>query len=186
LAASNYLIRPGRTGRSIWLAICLTLFAPCAFSSSTIPYDPGDTQQVSSAAARIVDVECIRTFDENIFTFDVEVFADCWKPVYAIRLEVLDEMPLDGVAWPPGWHKVENPLMAMGDGGLGFATDANPIRPGSRLSGFAVSTPATNAAVRWFPADAQGTLIGKATRLTLSCPTGVEPQTWGSIKALFR
>jgi len=168
------------------VAILFLAITPCAFSDSIVPYDPGDTQEVAAAAAGIVSVECIRTSAENIFTFDVEVFADCWKPVYSIRFEALDSIPLTAVAWPKGWRIIGAPLLGGTPGGAGFATDSNPISPGARLSGFALSTSSAMATVSWYPADSQGVLIGKASRLMLACPTSVEPATWGSLKALFK
>lgn len=167
------------------VAMLFVIITPCAFSSSIVPYNPGDSQEVASAAAGIVNVECIRTADENIFTFDVQVFAACWKPVYAIRFEALDGIALTAVACPRGWRLPDIPLFG-GAHGAGFTTDSNPISPGARLSGFALSTPATAATVKWYPADSQGQLIGKASRLMLACPTSAEPTTWGSLKALFK
>lgn len=171
----------------ILVAMLFLVITPCVFSSSIVPYDPGDTQEVASAAAGIVNVECVRTFDESIFTFDVHVFADCWEPVYSIRFEALDLVPLTAVAWPKGWRRMsDSPLLGDTPGNLGFTTDSNPISPGAKLSGFALSTSATATTVRWYPADSQGALIGKASRLMLACPTSVEPGTWGSLKALFK
>ncbi|MFH1313118.1 MAG: hypothetical protein ABIJ00_07785, partial [Candidatus Eisenbacteria bacterium] len=67
-----------------------------------------------------------------------------------------------------------------------FETESNPIRAGRRMAGFSVLSITGRTALRWFPANEQGLLMGKVTREDLSCPTASESATWGSVKALYR
>jgi hypothetical protein len=163
------------------------VIAECALSNPILPYSPGETQQVPSAAARIANVTCVRTGEGYLFTFDVEVFPSCWKPVYSIRVvDVPEDASLRPAACPSGWDAGQTQTLIPVAGGFAFRTESNPISPGIRLSGFAVSAGLSPIVVRWYPTDQNGMLIGKASRLDLACPTGTEPGTWGSIKAIFR
>ncbi len=170
---------------SIILALNLGMSNAILGDARTIPYDEGDKEDIPSAAARLCNLKCSRVPGGCAHTFDLEVFDTCWEPVYALEIEGLMEALVEPVAWPVGWKAGIAPSLATQPGSMVFYTVDNPILPGAVGTGFGVVSYSGGAALRWFPADEDGILIGKVSRVDLSCPLGTEAQSWGSIKAIY-
>jgi hypothetical protein len=176
---------------AIRVGICSTIFlvmiAGHALSDPVIPYEPGDTQTFQGTAARLVNIRCTNTYDGCIFTFDLEVFASAWRPVYAVRFLKTDDGPISPVDWPTGWS-VQMPLALVPSEGteIVIRTATDPIQPGSQRAGFAISGHAIPLVFKWSPEDENGALIGKSSIECLTCPVSAEPGTWGAIKAMYR
>jgi hypothetical protein len=157
-----------------------------ASGTRTIPYDEGDREDVPSAAARISGLRCSGVHGGCCYSFDIEVFESCWKPVYSIRIEQIGPSFVEPVSWPRGWSAETVPALLGSPNTTVFSTVEEPIQPGTLVSGFALVSYAATASFRWFPADANGILLGRATRVDLACATESEPSSWGSIKALYK
>jgi hypothetical protein len=156
------------------------------WSNPVVPYDPGETSDMPSAAARIVNLASTPVPGGCRYSFDVEVFPTCWKPVYHLRIEGLAATVMDPASWPADWVAEKLPSDVKSAGPIVFSASAEPIQPGEILQGFALVSYSAEAAFRWYPADSEGVLIGKLTRVELGCATATEPGTWGSIKAVYR
>lgn len=175
--------------------VFLMVAAGCALSKGlfgddttyVLPYDEGGTARIPAATASISLIECTDTHKGSLFTLEIDVFESSWRPVYAIEITVLEGTIMQAVECPPGWTVKAFPraLDAASDV-LSFSTDSNPIMPGTRLNGFTVLSNTNRAAIRWYPTDKSGILLGKVTRTELACPSAVEPETWGGIKATYR
>ncbi len=152
-----------------------------------VTYEEGDTERIPAATASISLLECSDTYKGAFFTFEVDVFASSWRPVYAIEILGIDGTTVEAVKWPPGWYATAFPhVLDSAIGALSFSTDSNPIVPGARLNGFTVLSNSNTAVIRWYPADKTGMLLGKVTRTELQCPSATVPGTWGTIKAVYR
>jgi hypothetical protein len=151
-----------------------------------VPYDPGDTDDVPSAAARLVGVTSSPVAGGCRYSFDVEVFATCWKPVYSLQIEQLAETVVAPASWPAGWVAEQVPSTLRSAGSIVFSTTGEPLEPAEVLRGFALVSYSAEATLRWYPADEEGVLLGKITRIELGCATATEGQTWGSIKTIYR
>jgi hypothetical protein len=171
---------------AIIIALHLVMSNTAIGDASVLPYDEGGKEDIPSAAARICNLRCSRVPSGYAFTFDLEVFETSWAPVYALEIEGLSDAVVEPAAWPEGWKAGTAPSSLTQPGSMVFYTVDDPVMPGSVRYGFGIVSYSGGAALRWFPADDQGILIGKASRLDLSCPVGTEPETWGSIKALYR
>ena len=171
---------------SIILALHLGMSNTILGDASTVPYDEGAKEDIPSAAARLCNLRCSRVPGGCAYTFDLEVFETCWTPVYALEIEGLRDALVEPVDWPEGWTAGLAPSGLTQSGSMVFYTVDDPILPGSVRAGFGVMSHSGGAALRWFPADEDGILIGKASRVDLSCPVGTETQSWGSIKAVYR
>ena len=152
-----------------------------------IPYEDGYGENIPSAAARLV-LEGTRNAPQGaLFSFGVEVFDTAWEPVYEIRIEGVDETVIEAAGWPLGWR---TPAYTRAyddrEAGVSFHTETNPIQPGASLGGFTVYSESRAACLRWYPVTESGELLGKVTRTMFACPTAVERQTWGAIKAYYR
>jgi len=167
-------------------ALCLILGPTAGLSNSVVPYDPGGTDDVPSAAARIINLASSPVPGGCRYSFDIEVFPTCWKPVYYLKIDKLAESMLDPASWPTGWVAEQIPPTFRSAGSLVFSTSGDPVLPGEILQGFAVVSYSGEATLRWYPADDEGILMGKITRLELGCATATESSTWGSIKAVYR
>jgi hypothetical protein len=154
--------------------------------SRAIPYEEEDREHIPSAAARISDVRCSRASGWYYYEFAVEVFPTCWDSIYSIDFVEIEDVSLHPVAWPSGWSATGEPENLMTPEVVSFYTQTNPMLPGTRLSGFAVTSPTNRLTFRWYPKDASGVLIGKITKQEFTCPTDLEPQSWGTIKAMYR
>lgn len=172
----------------IILLISLVLSNPMLVlaGSGGVPYEEGDRQEVPSGGARICDVFCTQTYGGALYSFRIEVFETCWEPVYSIEIEQLEGTSMEPVSCPNGWMTVELHGALHAPGRLIFSTDTQPIRPGTDLGGFGVLARSPETVIRWYPTDSEGILIGKVTRLELSCSTRRGPATWGTIKSLYR
>jgi hypothetical protein len=157
-----------------------------ATGTKIVPYDEGSTEDLPSAAARICGLRCSSVFGGCSYTFEIEVFETCWKPIYSIRIDELGAGLIEPLSWPSGWTAQKIPSMLHAPGTTVFSTMTNPIEPGIILPGFAIVLYAGSITFRWYPADHEGILVGKASRIELDCTTGTESQTWGSIKAVYR
>jgi len=167
-------------------ALCLILGPAAGLSNPVVPYDPGQTNDMPSAAARIVNLVSSPVPGGCRYSFDIEVFPTCWKPVYHLRIESLAETVIDPASWPADWVAEKIPSGMKSDGPIVFSAENQPILPGEILQGFALVSYSAEAAFRWYPADSEEILIGKLTRVELGCATATEPGTWGSIKAMYR
>jgi hypothetical protein len=168
------------------IAVCLAMSIDILAGTATIPYDEGGSKDIPSAAARVCNLSCGRVAGGCAYTFDIEVFPTCWKPIYAVELRGLLEGWAEPLSWPENWKAQTVPAGATYAGSMVFYTRDNPIMPGTVQSGFGFISYAGGITVRWFPADEDGILVGKMTRLDLACPTGTEASSWGSIKAIYR
>ena len=155
-------------------------------SNPILPYDPGDTQSVPAAVARISDVTCMRSGGGYVFTFTVEVFGTSWSPVYKINLAETSEPVIRPAGCPAGWSFAIDMPYLVAFAPVSFGTTSDPIPPGGNLRGFAVSSQTSPVEFRWFAAKLDGTLIGKVTRERFECPLATDESTWGSIKAMYR
>jgi hypothetical protein len=166
----------------------LTGMSNTALGDATVVpyYDAGDKEDLPSAAARLCNLRCSQVGGGCAFTFDLEVFETCWTPVYALEICGLREDLVEPVSWPEGWKAGTIPSGLLQEGSMVFYTTDDPILPGSVRTGFGLMCYSGGTIIRWFPADEDGILIGKASRTKLSCPVGTEPSSWGSIKALYR
>jgi hypothetical protein len=151
-----------------------------------IPYDQGGTDDVPSAAARIINLGSSPVSGGCRYSFDIEVFGTCWKPVYHLRIDQPAKSIVDPPSWPTGWVAEQIPSTFRSAGSIVFSTSGEPVRPGEILEGFALVSYSGEASFRWFPADDEGILIGKITRIELGCATATEGSSWGSIKAIYR
>jgi hypothetical protein len=166
--------------------MCLILGPETGLSDTVVPYDPGQTSDMPSAAARIVNLVSSPVPGGCRYSFDVEVFPTCWKPVYRLRIEGLAQTVIDPASWPADWVGEKIPSGVKSAGPIVFSASADPIQPGEILQGFALVSYSAEAAFRWYPADSEGILIGKLTRIELGCATANQPSTWGSIKSIYR
>jgi hypothetical protein len=166
--------------------LCLILGPGAGFSNPVVPYDRGATSDMPSAAARIVNLYSVPVPGGCRYSFDVEVFPTCWKPVYHLRIEGLTETVIDPASWPADWVAEKTPSGVKSAGSILFSASDQPIMPGEILRGFAVVSYSAEAAFRWYPADGEGILIGKLTRIELGCATATEPSSWGLIKSIYR
>jgi hypothetical protein len=157
-----------------------------AGGSRTVPYEDGGRENIPSAAARISCVRCTHVYGGERYDFEIEVFDSCWDAVYFIEFEALEGTLIEPVAWPRGWTAAIMPELLHSPDKVVFETDSNPIHAGRRMAGFSVLSTTGRTALRWFPANEQGLLMGKVTREDLSCPTASDSPTWGSVKALYR
>ena len=175
---------------AILIGLCAVIFlmvVPESILSNTIvPYEPGSPQTIPGTAARLTNAKCFRTYDGAVYTFDVEVFGACWKPIYSIRFFPLEGITFQPVAWPQGWNLVEAPAHVLASEPIALATQSAPIEPGMKLGGFAMSSHSAPLVFSWYPADDRGNLVGKISKESLECPLSTEPGTWGSIKAMYR
>lgn len=153
--------------------------------TTILPYDQGDKEDIPSAAARICNLRCTQVPGGCAYTFDLEVFETCWTQVYALEIEGLMDAFVEPMAWPEGWKAGTAPSGLSRAGSMVFYTADHPILPGSVRAGFGLICYSGSVTIRWFPADEDGILIGKASRLDLSCTVGTEPGSWGSIKAIY-
>jgi hypothetical protein len=153
--------------------------------STTVPYDSGRTEEIPSAAARLCNLSCSRVPGGCAYTFDIEVFETCWTPVYAIELENALGGFAEPLLWPENWKSTSQPGDAFSAGSMVFYTTDHPITPGTVQAGFGLISYSGGMALRWFPADQEGILIGKMSRIDLSCPAGTDASSWGSIKAIY-
>lgn len=154
--------------------------------SRPIPYDQGGTDAVPSAAARLVGLTSSPVAGGCRYSFDVEVFATCWKPVHNLRIDLVAETVVAPASWPAGWVAEQVPSTLRSAGSIVFSTSGEPVLPGEILRGFALVSYSGDASIRWYPADDQGMLLGKITRIELGCATATEGETWSSIKAGYR
>ncbi len=166
-------------------ALCLILGPAAGLSNSVVPYDPGGTDDMPSAAARIINLVSSPVPGGCRYSFDIEVFPTCWKPVYHFQIDLLAASVIDPASWPADWVSERIPSTLHSTGSIVFSTSGEPIRPGEILQGFAIISYSGEASFRWYPADDEGILIGKITRLELGCATATEASTWGSIKAIY-
>lgn len=156
-------------------------------TTHVIPYDEGDFERIPSAAASISLITCEQTYKGAFLTFEVDVFETAWRPVYAIEIVGLKGTYMEAIEWPPGWTAEIYPEGFDGSSGtLSFYTESNPILPGSNLNGFTVLSSTNRAVLRWYATDKSGIMLGKATRTVFTCASATVPQTWGSVKALYR
>ena len=154
--------------------------------ATTVPYDGGDRQEIPSAAARVCNIRSSQTPGGCAFSFDLEVFETCWAPVYALEIQGLMNAIVEPAAWPEGWKAGTAPSGLSEESSMVFYTADDPVLPGCVRGGFVIVSYSGGAALRWFPADENGILIGKASRLEVACPVAAEGQSWGFIKALYR
>jgi len=166
--------------------LCLILGPAAGLSNPVVPYDPGETNDMPSAAARIVNLASSPVPGGCRYSFDIEVFPTCWKPVYHLQIEGLAATVIDPASWPADWVAERMPSTLRASGPIVFSASDEPIWPGEILQGFALVSYSGEAAFRWYPADSEGILIGKITRVEVGCATATEPSTWGSIKAIYR
>jgi hypothetical protein len=159
---------------------------PVLGGAKTIPYDQGGTEDVPAAAARLLNIRCDPAAKGCAYTFDVEVFEASWKPVYAVAVYGPSASFVEPLSWPQNWKAGTIPSGATSASYVMFYTLDHPILPGLVQTGFGLMSYSGSATVRWFPADQDGILIGKVSRLDLSCPTANETRSWGSIKAKYR
>ena len=152
----------------------------------SMPYDEGETDNVPSAAARICNLVSSPVSGGCHYSFDIEVFSTSWKPVCEIRLDQLADTVVDPASWPTGWVAEQTTSTFQSPASLVFSTPSDPIQPGEVLAGFGMVSYSGRASLRWYPADSEGILLGKITRLELECATASEGNTWGSIKAIYR
>jgi hypothetical protein len=189
--ANQDSLSPANPGRrilvvSVILALLLGTSITVLGDATVVPYDEGGKEDIPSAAARLCNLKSSRVADGCAYMFDIEVFATCWTPVYAVEIEGLLDAVVEPAAWPEGWKAGTAPSGLTGSGSMVFYTLDDPILPGTERAGFGVVSYSGSASLRWFPADKDGILIGKVSRVDLSCPLGNEPRSWGSIKALYR
>ena len=170
----------------IILAFLLGMSNAALGDATVVPYDEGDKEDIPSAAARLCNIRCSRTAGGCAYTFDLEVFETCWTPVYSLEVEGLMSAVIEPAACPHGWKTGTVPSGLSRSGSLVFYTVDDPILPGGVRTGFGLVCYSGGAALRWFPADEDGILVGKASRVDLSCPVGTEPTSWGSIKSIYR
>ncbi len=170
----------------IILALHLGMSNTILGDARTVPYDEGDREDIPSAAARLCNLKCSLIPGGCAYAFDLEVFDTCWRPVYGLEIEGLMAALVEPVAWPEGWKAGIGPSGFTQPGSLVFYTVDDPILPGSVMTGFGLISYSGGITLRWFPVDDDGILIGKASRVDLSCPVGTESQSWGSIKALYK
>ena len=173
----------------IGVLICtlgLILGPAAGLSNPVVPYDPGEINDMPSAAARIVNLASSPVPGGCRYSFDIEVFPTCWKPVYRLQIEGLAATVMDPASWPVDWVAEKIPSGMKSAGPIVFSTLDEPVRPGEVLQGFALVSYSAEAAFRWYPADSEGIRVGKITRVELGCATATEPSTWGSIKAIYR
>jgi hypothetical protein len=168
------------------LAVLLVMSNPILAGVKTIPYDNGGSEDVPAAAARLCNLSCSRVPSGCAYAFDIEVFSTCWKPVYAIEIETALDGVMAPASWPEKWNVDIGPRRSVGAGSVIFYTVGDPILPGTVLRGFGLVSYSGSISIRWFPADRDGILIGKLSRVDLSCATATEEQSWGSIKAIYR
>jgi hypothetical protein len=168
------------------MACSLAIWNNTLAGTGVIPYDEGSTEEIPSAAARLCNIHCGRVSSGCAYTFDIEVFETCWKPVYAVEIYGLLDGFAEAVSWPENWKAATVPSGALLAASMVFYTNDSPIMPGSVMSGFGLVSYTGSVSLRWFPADEDGILMGKTSRLDLSCPTGTEPSSWGTIKSIYR
>jgi hypothetical protein len=157
-----------------------------AGGSKTVPYEDGGRENIHSAAARISCFKCTRVYGGERYDFEIEVFDSCWDDVYSIEFEAIEGTVIQPFAWPRDWTAAVMPELLVAPDRVVFETETNPILAGRRMAGFAVLSTTGKTSLRWFPANQQDILMGKVTRVDLSCPTVSESPTWGSVKALYR
>ena len=166
--------------------ILLMLAATTVMSNPMLPYDPGSTQNIPSAAARLSNISCSRSDGGYLFSFSVQVFGTAWKPVYRISIEEAGPAIMRPVGCPLGWGFINETPNLLTRGPVSFGTSSTPIPPGEMLQGFVVSSETSPVEFRWFPGDQDGAVIGKVSKESFECPLDTDPSTWGSIKAMYR
>jgi hypothetical protein len=189
LRTCRHIYAPVALGLILMLAPCVALSKGLFDGDTThvIPYDEGDFDRVPSAAATISLIACEQTYKGAFFTLEFEVFESAWRPVYAIEIEVLNGASVEAIDWPSGWSPGVYPEAFDGPPGrLSFYTESSPIHPGSGLSGFTLLCSANRAVIRWYATEKNGIMLGKVTRTVFTCASGTIPETWGSIKAVYR
>jgi hypothetical protein len=158
-----------------------------AGGSKTVPYEDGGRENLPSAAARISCIRCTPTCCGDRYDFEVEVFSTCWEPVYSIEFEGVEGTTIEAVGWPRGWTSDIMPELLSISGTVVFKTASTPICAGRSMTGFSVLSATRRTVLRWYPANEDGLLMGKVTRLELTCTTTAsESPTWGAVKALYR
>jgi hypothetical protein len=176
------------------LAGCLMLLAQTASSGTflsfggtrAVPFDEGDYEDLPAVTARICNLAATNLPGGCIFAFSIEVSEDCWKPIYSISMKEISGAIVEPISCPVGWTAQTGPSGIGLSGSMVFTTRDDPILPGSVLGSFSLASYSGSATLRWFPADVEGILVGRVSKLNLACPTATEDRTWGSIKALFR
>jgi hypothetical protein len=158
----------------------------CSGTSTGVPYREGNREHLPSAAAELRDMACTCLTQGWLHSFTLHVFASCWTLVYSVEIIDAGGTGIEPYSWPPGWTATGIPQDLGSSDRVVFSTVTDPIAPGTCLSGFGVTSSSPWVVVRWYPADGSGSLIGKMSRLQLSCPTSAEPVLWGSLKALYR
>jgi hypothetical protein len=171
---------------SLILAVLFGMSNNILAGAKTIPYDKGGSEDVPAAAARLCNVSCSQVPGGCAYTFGIEVFETCWKAVYALEIVALLDGAVEPASWPDEWRADTGPRGALNTGSVVFYTVGDPILPGTVRTGFGLVSYSGSMALRWSPADEDGILIGKVSRVDLSCPTATEVQSWGSIKAIYR
>jgi hypothetical protein len=174
------------TALSIILALLIGMSNAALGDATIVPYDEGDKEGIPSAAARPCNLRCSQVSGGCAYTFDLEVFETCWMPVYGLEIESLRDALVEPVTWPEGWKAGTAPSGLSGSGSMVFYTVDDPIMPGTIGTAFGLISYSGNVTVRWFPTDQDGILIGRASRLDLSCTVGTGNRSWGSIKALYK
>jgi len=170
----------------IILALLVSKSNAALGDATIVPYDEGDKEDIPSAAARLCNLRCSQVGGGCAFTFDIEVFETCWTPVYAVEICGLSDAFVEPLTWPEGWKTGLVPSGFPQEGSMVFYTVDDPILPGSVRQGFGLMSHSGSATIRWFPADEDGILMGKTSRVDLSCTVGTDPTSWGSIKAIYR
>jgi hypothetical protein len=173
-------------GLIIMITASLVLSNNILAGTETVPYGEGDSDNVPSAAARLCNIGCSRVPSGCAYTFDIEAFATCWKPIYAIEVHGLSADWAEPISCPANWKAQMLPAGATYAASMIFYTKDCPITPGSAESGFGFISYVGSITIRWFPADEAGILMGKVSRLDLACPTETDATSWGSIKAIYR
>lgn len=170
----------------VMIACTLTMSKCILAEADSVPYDPSDKEHIPAAAARLCNLRCSRVASGCSYTFDVEVFETCWKPIYAIEIECSMDAVVEPLSWPDSWKAETVPSKSTSGASTVFYTSDKPIAPGAVLSGFGLVSYSGGMVIRWFPADEEGVLVGKVSRLDLACPMSNESSSWGSIKAIYR
>jgi hypothetical protein len=179
-----------RGGPAILLMVAITAIivasVPASAGTDVIPYDDGGSEGIPSAAAGLFNLSSQRLPGGCAYTFDIEAFSACWKAIYVVRMESISGSFAEALCWPDNWAISRQPAGGLSGETLVFYTTATPIKPGEVATGFGIISYSGALSLRWSPADRDGILLGKVSRLDLSCPLGTEPAQWGSIKSLYR
>jgi hypothetical protein len=156
-------------------------------TAHVIPYDEGDFVRYPEPAGAIHLEGCRQTYKGAYFTFKIDVFPTAWRPVYSIELTGLYDNQVDAVECPAGWTAEVHPqAYDKAPGRVSFYTDSNPVAPGSELAGFTLLSHSNRAVLRWYATGKEGIMLGRVTRTVFVCHTATVPDTWGSIKSMYR